>query len=64
MQRVTRGNSQYLQIMLIPLGREAFNLFDHLDRIGYNEWIGCEYRPIEGTLPGLKWAAPYLKSSS
>ena len=39
-------------------------LFDHLDRIGYNDWIGCEYRPIEGTLPGLKWAAPYLKNSS
>ena len=39
-------------------------LFDHLDHIGYENWIGCEYRPIGGTLPGLKWAAPYLGNAT
>lgn len=39
-------------------------LFDHLDQIGYKNWIGCEYRPIDGTLTGLKWAAPYLETST
>ena len=36
-------------------------LFDHLDKIGYQDWVGCEYRPVEGTVPGLTWAKAYLK---
>ena len=32
-------------------------LFDLLDRLGYDGWIGCEYRPAEATLAGLRWAA-------
>ena len=35
-------------------------LFAHLDRIGYEGWIGCEYVPQAGTAAGLAWAAPYL----
>jgi hydroxypyruvate isomerase len=27
----------------------------HLDQIGYQGWIGCEYRPMAGTLAGLGW---------
>ena len=35
-------------------------LFDHLDRLGYEGWIGCEYRPGAGTTDGLGWVRPYL----
>ena len=34
-------------------------LFDVCDRLGYDGWIGCEYRPKTTTLEGLHWAAPY-----
>lgn len=30
-------------------------LFEHIDRLGYGGWIGCEYRPKAGTLAGLGW---------
>ena len=30
-------------------------LFAHLDRIGYEGWIGCEYKPATTTLDGLGW---------
>lgn len=26
-----------------------------LEQYGYNDWIGCEYRPLKGTVEGLKW---------
>ncbi len=35
-------------------------LFDHLNRLGYQGWIGCEYKPRAGTVEGLAWARPYL----
>jgi hydroxypyruvate isomerase len=35
-------------------------LFDHLDRIGYQGWIGCEYAPLTTTEEGLGWVKPYL----
>ena len=31
-------------------------LFAHLDSIGYDGWIGCEYKPANGTEAGLGWA--------
>jgi hydroxypyruvate isomerase len=34
-------------------------LFDLLDELGYDGWVGCEYRPRSGTLEGLGWAAKY-----
>jgi len=34
-------------------------LFDLLDQLGYEGWIGCEYRPLGRTLDGLGWARPY-----
>ncbi|MCL7940343.1 hydroxypyruvate isomerase [Halomonas sp. ATCH28] len=30
-------------------------LFAHLDRLGYDGWIGCEYKPRAGTQEGLCW---------
>jgi hydroxypyruvate isomerase len=35
-------------------------LFKHVDAIGYDGWIGCEYNPAGGTVEGLRWATPYL----
>ncbi|ALK97205.1 hydroxypyruvate isomerase [Massilia sp. WF1] len=30
-------------------------LFRHIDRLGYDGWIGCEYKPAAGTAAGLAW---------
>jgi hydroxypyruvate isomerase len=30
-------------------------LFDLLDRLGYDGWVGCEYKPKAGTEAGLGW---------
>lgn len=35
-------------------------LFALLDELGYEGWIGCEYRPRAGTSAGLGWLQPYL----
>jgi hydroxypyruvate isomerase len=35
-------------------------LFAHIDRIGYEGWIGCEYKPATTTAAGLSWVQPYL----
>jgi len=34
-------------------------LFEELDRLGYDGFVGCEYRPRGKTLDGLGWFAPY-----
>lgn len=31
-------------------------LFRMIDASGYDGWVGCEYKPRNGTVPGLKWA--------
>ncbi len=36
-------------------------LFDLIDSLGYQGWIGCEYRPRAGTSAGLDWLKPWLK---
>jgi hydroxypyruvate isomerase len=35
-------------------------LFDLLDGVGYEGWIGCEYKPRGTTSGGLGWARGYL----
>ncbi len=30
-------------------------LFGLLDELGYDGWLGCEYRPAKGTVEGLGW---------
>jgi hydroxypyruvate isomerase len=39
-------------------------LFDHIDRLGYAGWIGCEYKPKTTTEAGLKWIQPYLSATA
>jgi hydroxypyruvate isomerase len=34
-------------------------VFSVLDRLGYEGYIGAEYRPAKGTLEGLDWFRPY-----
>jgi hydroxypyruvate isomerase len=35
-------------------------LFGFIDRLGYEGWIGCEYKPKTKTIDGLGWIKPYL----
>jgi hydroxypyruvate isomerase len=35
------------------------HLFGLIDELGYDGWIGCEYRPRNGTQAGLSWLEPY-----
>jgi hydroxypyruvate isomerase len=60
------GRIAHVQIAGVPGRHEPIPseinypyLFDLLDRLGYNGWIGCEYRPRAGTVEGLGWLAPY-----
>jgi len=34
-------------------------LFSLMDELGYQGWVGCEYRPRANTIEGLAWAAPW-----
>jgi hydroxypyruvate isomerase len=36
------------------------NLFRFLEEQGYEDWVGCEYRPLTTTAEGLGWIRPYL----
>ena len=35
-------------------------LFRFIDKLGYDGWIGCEYKPAKTTVEGLGWVKPYL----
>lgn len=35
-------------------------LLAHIDRLGYQGWMGCEYLPKGDTVAGLAWAKRYL----
>lgn len=39
-------------------------LLSRLDALGYDRWVGCEYRPSGDTRDGLDWAKPYLQETS
>lgn len=56
----------HMQIAEVPgrhepgTGEIAYDyLFQHLDRIGYAGWIGCEYKPSGKTTECLGWFKPY-----
>lgn len=36
-------------------------ILSELDRLGYDGWVGCEYKPKSGTSEGLGWMKPYRK---
>jgi hydroxypyruvate isomerase len=38
-------------------------LFRHIDKLGYDGWIGCEYKPAATTLGGLHWLKPHGMSA-
>lgn len=35
-------------------------VLDFIDSLGYDGWIGCEYKPAASTIDGLDWLKPYL----
>jgi len=35
-------------------------LLRFMDDVGYQGWVGCEYRPAGDTVAGLSWARPFL----
>ena len=52
----------HVQIASVPHRHEPgtgelddFAVLRHLDALGYSDYVGCEYRPIDGTLAGLGW---------
>lgn len=52
----------HIQVSSVPLRHEPTTgelddrrVFDTLTRLGYGGFIGCEYRPANGTLAGLSW---------
>ena len=45
-----------------PDDRQEINyrfLLSMVDELGFDGWVGCEYRPRAGTLAGLEWARRY-----
>jgi hydroxypyruvate isomerase len=60
------ARAAHIQIASVPQRNEPDSgeinyrfLFDLIDRLGYQAWIGCEYRPADpspgGTSKGLAW---------
>lgn len=56
----------HIQIASVPSRNEPDGeelnwpfLFAELDRLGYDGYVGCEYRPRGRTQDGLGWFAPY-----
>ena len=44
---------------------DFFPIFEMVDTLGYEGWIGCEYAPQTSTLEGLGWASVFgLKGTS
>ena len=71
-QYLPTGNVGHFQIAGVPerhepdVGEVNYTyLFQLLDSLGYDGWIGCEYRPARGAAPhatsdGLGWLQPWL----
>ncbi len=56
----------HVQIASVPARNEPDGgeisypfLFEELDRLGYDGYVGCEYRPLQGTREGLGWFNPF-----
>jgi hydroxypyruvate isomerase len=71
-QYLPTGRVGHIQIAGVPQRHEPdlgelnyAYLFSVLDELGYDGWVGCEYRPATGTQTGgtsagLDWLKPYL----
>lgn len=71
-QYLPTGNVGHFQIAGVPerhepdIGEMNYPyLFDLIDSLGYDGWVGCEYKPKlggqpNGTSSGLGWLKPYL----
>jgi len=64
------GRVGHLQIAGVPDRHEPDDgelaypyLFGVVDELGYDGWIGCEYRPRHGTSEGLGWLAAATAAS-
>ena len=65
-QYLPTGRVGHIQIAGVPDRQEPDlgelhhpYLFSVLDELGWNGFIGCEYRPRAGTSAGLGWMTPY-----
>jgi hydroxypyruvate isomerase len=61
-QYLPSGKVGHIQIAGVPARHEPDlgelnypHLFEVIDELGYDGWIGCEYRPAAGTREGLGW---------
>jgi hydroxypyruvate isomerase len=73
-QYVPSGRVGHIQIASVPERNEPDGgelnyryLFDVIDELGFEGWLGCEYRPRGGSVPGassagLGWFQPYGRS--
>ncbi|WBL72004.1 HPr family phosphocarrier protein [Serratia liquefaciens] len=66
LMRSLAGCYAHIQIASVPERHEPDDgelnypwLFEQLDTLGYQGWIGCEYRPRGDTAAGLNWLRPY-----
>lgn len=64
--RSLAGRYAHIQIASVPERHEPDDgelnypwLFEQLDALGYQGWIGCEYRPRGDSAAGLDWLRPY-----
>jgi 2-dehydrotetronate isomerase len=54
----------HIQVAAVPLRSEPgtgelddHRIFSEIDRLGFQGFVGCEYRPTAGTVAGLEWLA-------
>ena len=65
------NNIGHIQVAGVPDSHEPNtgdlnypHLFQLLDDMEYDGWVGCEYRPRNGTSNGLGWIKPWLNKST
>lgn len=66
-----KSRVRHLQIAGVPSRQEPDHgevnfpfLFDLIDELGYDGYIGCEYKPRAGTSEGLSWMRNYNNNKS
>jgi hydroxypyruvate isomerase len=61
----------HVQIAAVPLRHEPgtgelddFRVLRELDRFGYDDFVGCEYRPAGDTKSGLRWLSEFREQET